>query len=30
LDFGIPRIVMPMLTMVGIILFYIGYKLREG
>jgi len=30
LDFGIPLIVMPMLTVVGIILFYIGYKLREG
>jgi hypothetical protein len=30
LDFGIPLIVMPLLTVVGIILFYIGYKLREG
>jgi hypothetical protein len=30
LDFGIPLIVMPALTVVGIILFYIGYKLREG
>jgi hypothetical protein len=30
LDFGIPLIVMPVLTVVGIILFYVGYKLREG
>ena len=30
LDFGIPLIVMPMLTVVGIVMFYIGYKLREG
>jgi hypothetical protein len=30
LDFGIPLVVMPILTVVGIILFYIGYKLREG
>jgi hypothetical protein len=30
LDFGIPLIVMPMLTVVGIIMFYVGYKLREG
>jgi hypothetical protein len=30
LDFGIPLIVMPALTVVGIILFYIGYRLREG
>jgi hypothetical protein len=25
LDFGIPLIVMPMLTVVGIIMFYVGY-----
>ncbi|HEV8071604.1 MAG TPA: hypothetical protein VGP76_28070 [Planctomycetaceae bacterium] len=30
LDFGIPLVVMPILTVVGIVLFYIGYKLREG
>ena len=30
LDFGIPLVVMPVLTVVGIIIFYIGYKLREG
>jgi hypothetical protein len=30
LDFGIPLIVMPALTVVGIILFYIGHRLREG
>ena len=30
LDFGIPLIVMPALTLVGIVLFYIGYRLREG
>jgi hypothetical protein len=30
LDFGIPLIVMPMLTVVGIVMFYIGHKLREG
>jgi uncharacterized membrane protein len=26
LDFGIPLIVMPMLTVVGIIMFYVGYR----
>jgi hypothetical protein len=30
LDFGMPLIVMPMLTLVGIIMFYVGYRLREG
>jgi hypothetical protein len=29
-DFGIPLIVMPAVLLVGILLFYIGYKLREG
>jgi hypothetical protein len=29
LDFGIPLIVMPAVTLVGIIVFYIGYRLRE-
>jgi len=30
LDFGIPLIVMPALTVVGILVFYIGHRLREG
>jgi hypothetical protein len=30
LDFGIPLIVMPALTVVGIVVFYIGHRLREG
>jgi hypothetical protein len=30
LDYGIPLVVMPVLTTVGILLFVIGYKLREG
>jgi hypothetical protein len=30
LDFGIPLIVMPALTVVGVILFAVGHKLREG
>ena len=30
LDFGIPLIVMPALTVVGIFIFYVGYRLREG
>jgi hypothetical protein len=30
LDFGIPLIVMPVLTMVGIVIFYVGHRLREG
>jgi hypothetical protein len=30
LDFGIPLIVMPALTVVGIVIFYIGHRLREG
>jgi hypothetical protein len=28
-DFGFPLLVMPILTTVGIVMFYIGYKLRE-
>ncbi len=30
LDFGIPLIVMPALTVVGIVIFYVGHRLREG
>ncbi len=30
LDFGIPLIVMPTLTVVGIVVFYVGHRLREG
>ncbi|HEV3301405.1 MAG TPA: hypothetical protein VG055_17265 [Planctomycetaceae bacterium] len=30
LNFGIPLIVMPAVVVVGIVLFYIGYRLREG
>ena len=30
LAFGFPLIVMPALTVVGIVVFWIGYKLREG
>ena len=30
LDFGIPLVVMPIVLIVGIVLFAIGYKLREG
>jgi hypothetical protein len=30
LDFGIPLIVMPALTVVGIVIFYVGRRLREG
>jgi hypothetical protein len=30
LEFGFRLILMPALTLVGIIVFWIGYKLREG
>lgn len=30
LEFGMRLVVMPILTMAGIVVFYIGYKLREG
>ncbi len=30
LDFGIPLVVMPIVLTIGIVLFFIGYKLREG
>jgi hypothetical protein len=30
LDFGIRLIWMPAVTVVGIVVFYIGYRLREG
>jgi hypothetical protein len=30
LDFGIRLIWMPALTIVGVVVFYIGYRLREG
>ncbi len=30
LNFGIPLIVMPILTVVGIVVFWIGYRLRES
>ena len=30
LNFGIPLIVMPALTLVGIIVFWVGHKLRES
>ena len=30
LEFGFRLILMPALTLVGIVVFWIGYKLREG
>lgn len=30
LDFGIPLIVMPALTVVGIVMFYVGRRMCEG
>lgn len=30
LNFGIPLIVMPALTIVGVVVFAIGHRLREG
>lgn len=30
IDFGIPLIVMPALTLVSVAVFYVGYRLRES